>query len=127
MDISAKHMLRKARDATNLSRLVASEAPFCLHQCEPHGGRADPGEQEPLRAEHRREEKPAAGHVLAWAEPAHQRKVPAERTGGEGMNGYRRQYRSTPSPEAIRGMAMLKCMACTGLAVFAALAIWIYL
>ena len=34
MDISAKHMLRKARDATNLSRLVASEAPFCLHQCE---------------------------------------------------------------------------------------------
>ena len=43
------------------------------------------------------------------------------------MNGYRRQYRSTPRPEAIRGMSMLKCMACTGLAVFAALAIWIYL
>ena len=28
MDISAKHMLRKARDAANLSRLVASEALF---------------------------------------------------------------------------------------------------
>ena len=43
------------------------------------------------------------------------------------MSTYRRQYRSTPRPESIRGMAMLKCMACTGLAVFAALAIWIYL
>lgn len=43
------------------------------------------------------------------------------------MNGYRRQYRSTPRQEAIRGMAMLKCMACTVLAVFAALVIWIYL
>lgn len=43
------------------------------------------------------------------------------------MNGYRRQYRSTPRPEAIQGMAMLKCMACTGLAVLAALVIWIYL
>ena len=28
MDISAKHMLRKARDAANMSRLVASEALF---------------------------------------------------------------------------------------------------
>ena len=51
----------------------------------------------------------------------------SEYTGGEVMNGYRRQYRSAPRPEAIRGMAMLKCMACTGLAVFAVLAIWIYM
>lgn len=43
------------------------------------------------------------------------------------MNGYRRKYRSTPRPESIRGMAMLKCMACTVLAVFSALAIWVYL
>ena len=127
MDIPAKHMLRNVRDAANLSRLVASEALFCLHRCESHGGRADPWEQEPLRAEHRRKEAPAAGHVLARQPPAHQRALPAEHTGGEGMNGYRRQYRSTPRPEAIRGMAMLKCMACTGLAVFAALAVWIYL
>ena len=43
------------------------------------------------------------------------------------MNGYRRQYRSTPRPAALRGMAMIKCIACTGPSVFAALAVWIYL
>ena len=41
------------------------------------------------------------------------------------MNGYRRQYRSTPRPEAIRGMDMVKCVAGTGAAAFAALVMWI--
>ena len=38
------------------------------------------------------------------------------------MNGYRRQYRSTPRPEAIRGADMVKCLAATSVAAFAALA-----
>ena len=41
------------------------------------------------------------------------------------MNGYRRQYRSTPRPEAIRGADMVKCLACTCAAAFAALVMWI--
>ena len=41
------------------------------------------------------------------------------------MNVYRRQYRSTPRPEAIRGSDMVKCLAGTSAAAFAALLLWI--
>ena len=130
MDIPAKHMLRNVRDAANLSRLVASEALFCLHRCESHGGRADPWEQEPLRAEHRRKEAPAAGHVLARQPPAHQRALPAEHTGGEGMsyNPYtaqERHRRAQPRREAIRGADMARCAAITFAAVLMLLGAWI--
>lgn len=130
MDISAKHMLRKARDADNLSRLVASEAHFFLHRCEPRVSRSDPWEQEPIRAEHRRKEAPAAGHVLARQPPSHQRALPAEHTGGEGMsyNPYQaqeRHRRAQPRREAIRGADMARCAAATLAAVMMLLGAWI--
>ena len=130
MDISAKHMLRKARDADNLSRLVASEAHFFLHRCEPRVSRSDPWEQEPIRAEHRREEAPATGHVLARQEPAHQRALPAQHTGGEGMsyNPYtaqERHRRAQPRREAIRGADMARCAVITFAAVLMLLGAWI--
>ena len=89
MDISAKHMLRKARDAANLSRLVASEALF-----------------------------------------AHQRALPAEHTGGEGMsyNPYQaqeRHRRAQPRREAIRGADMARCAVITFAAVLMLLGVWI--
>ena len=131
MDISAKHMLRKARDADNLSRLVASEAHFFLHRCEPRVSRSDPWEQEPIRAEHRREEAPAAWHVLARQPPAHKRALPAEHTGGEGMSGYNpyteveRHRRAQPRREAIRGADMARCAVITFAAVLMLLGAWI--
>ena len=96
----------------------------------PNGGRADPGQQEPLRAEHRREEAPAAGHVLARQPPSHQRALPAEHTGGEGMsyNPYtaqERHRRAQPRREAIRGADMARCAVITFAAVLMLLGAWI--
>ena len=78
----------------------------------------------------RGEEAPAAGHVLARQPPAHQRALPAEHTGGEGMsyNPYtaqERHRRAQPRREAIRGADMARCAAITFAAVMMLLGAWI--
>ena len=73
----------------------------------------------------------AAGHVLARQEPSHQRALPAEHTGGEGMSGYNpymsqeRHRRAQPRREAIRGADMARCAVITFAAVLMLLGAWI--